>query len=134
MANKKTKPSNKPVVAMIDLLYMTPDEVSSKEIAELFQEDSGITIELWSEMNVLELVLKSNNSVDFEPLEASFKDPSDASFIKNRNIHTIFAITLCESDLESVIPYFERIVQTYSGFICADSADFNPVYAGSSKR
>lgn len=134
MADKKTNSNKKEVISYLDLLYMTPSEVTAKEIAALLQETAGITTELWEAMNVLEIELSNKNTVDFEPLEVSFKDPSDASFVKNRNIKTIFAINLCESDLNTVISYFEKIVDHFSGFLCADSTDFNPVYVGSSKK
>jgi hypothetical protein len=134
MANKNMNSKQKAVKNYIDLFYMTPSEVNAKDLAELLRGMPGITAELWEEMNVLELELSSQNSVDFEPVEVNFKDPSDASFVKNRNIKTIFAINLCEDDLKILIPYFEKMTDKYSGFVCADSADFNPVYAGSSKK
>lgn len=134
MANKKSSVGNKPEKVYIDLFYMTPLEVSAKDIAALLQENKDFQVELWEQMNILEMELLSGNSVDFEPVDANFKDPSDAAFLKNRGIRTIFAINLCEDDLNSLVPYFEGIVDKYSGFVCADSADFNPVYAGSSKK
>ncbi|MDD3172793.1 MAG: hypothetical protein PHF63_03905 [Herbinix sp.] len=134
MANKKNNSSNKPEKVFIDLLYMTSSEVSAKDIALLLQDTKEISVQLWEEMNVLELELANQNSVDFELLEATFKDPSDAAFIKNRNIKTIFSINLCKDDLDTVISYFEKIISTYSGFLCADSEDFTPVYAGTSKK
>jgi hypothetical protein len=133
MANNKVN-SNQAKVKKIDLLYMSPSEVTAKDIAVLLQNENGLTIELWEAMNVLELVLPNQNSIDFEPLEVSFKDPSDASFVKNRNIITIFAVNLCEEDLTIATACFEKIVDKFSGFLCADSEDFNPVYVGSSKK
>jgi hypothetical protein len=124
----------KPEKKYIDLLYMTPSEVSARDIAEVFGDGGEVTVQLWEEMNVLELELSNQNSIDFEPLGTSFKDPSDAAFVKNRGIKTIFAVNLCESDLKNAAPYFERLVGRFSGFMCADSEDFTPVYAGTSKR
>lgn len=112
---------------------MTPNEVCAKDIAESFQEDKGLIIELWEAMNVLQLELSNQNSIDFELIEASFRDPSDASFIKNRHIKTIFGITLCDIDLTSAIPYFEQLVDKFGGFVCTDSDNFNPFHAGSAK-
>jgi hypothetical protein len=134
MANKKNNSTHTTEKKYIDLFYMTPSEVSAKDIASLIQEEANIKVELWEAMNILELELSNQNSVDFEPMEVSFKAPSDVAFVKNRNIKTIFAITLCETDLNSIMPLFERIIEKHSGFLCADSEDFSPVYAGSSKR
>ncbi len=134
MSHKNKKASQLPVKKYLDLFYMSPMELSAREIAFLLKDSKELSIELWEEMNILEIELPNENSLDFEPLEASFQSPSDAAFIKNRNIKTIFAINLDEADLDTAIPYFDQIVQEYSGFFCADSDDFTPVYAGSAKR
>jgi hypothetical protein len=129
---KKGKVSDQKVVKnYLNLFYMTPNEVCAKDIAEFFQADKGLVIELWESMNVLELELSNQNSIDFEPVDASFRDPSDASFIKNRRIKTIFGIMLCDTDLSLAIPYFEQLVDKFGGFVCTDSDNFNPFYAGS---
>jgi hypothetical protein len=134
MADKNKGSKNIAEKKYIDLLYMTPTGVNAKDIAELFTAVKGITIQLWEEMNVLELELSNQNSIDFEPVDPDFKDPSDAAFVKNRGIKTIFALNLCEADLQTSIPLFEQITEKFSGFVCADTEDFKPVYAGSSKK
>lgn len=134
MSNKKNSSNQKEIQNYIDLLYMSPELITAKDIALLFESTDKLSIQLWEEMNVVELELPNQNSIDFEPLEISFKDPSDAAFVKNRNIKTIFAINMNEADLNSVIPYYEQLVDKFSGFVCADTADFAPVYAGSTKK
>lgn len=134
MAAKKKGLPAKISKKYIDLLYMTPKAIHAKDIADLFSDGNGPTVELWEEFNVLELVLPSQNSIDFEAIDPHFKDPSDLSFVKNRNIHTIFSINMCEEDLPDGIAYFDQLIDKFSGFVCADSEDFTPVYAGSSKR
>ena len=130
----KNKGNQKDFKQYIDLLYMTSSQVNARDIASLFEEEKEFTIQLWEDMNIVELELSNQNFVDFEPLAPDFKDPSDAAFIKNRNIKTIFAISLCDTDLPVVTPHFDKLVDRFSGFVCADSADFTPVYSGSSKR
>lgn len=120
----------KTIKRYVELFYMTPREVSAKDIAEIFRDMKGITVQLWEEMNVLELDLPGEGSMDFEPIEPSFSNPSDKAFIRDRNIRTIFAITLCEADLQSAVMYFKAIVEKHSGFVCSDTEDFQPVYAG----
>ncbi|MGB4660852.1 MAG: hypothetical protein WBI07_16905 [Mobilitalea sp.] len=132
MANKKINPQE--TKTFIDILYMTPSEIRAKDIAELLQNVEGVKVELWNEMNVLEIGLANDNSVDMEPLDIDFKDPSDISFIRNREIKTIFALTLNDDDLDAVETLFEKIVDKYSGFLCADTADFYPVYVGTTKK
>lgn len=134
MAGKNKKAASKAVKKYIDLLYMTPSEIKAKDIVTILQGETEIKTQLWEEMNVLELELANSNSMDLEPVEPDFKDPSDSAFVKNRNIKTIFAIQLCEEDLNTAVDVFEKIIAHYSGFLCADTIDFSPVYAGSSQR
>jgi len=114
----------------IDLLYMTPSTITAKDIADFLKDSEGIIIELWEAMNVLEIELSNGSSIDFEPLQTTFKDPSDAAYIKNRNIKTIFALQLCEDDFQIVTPYLESLAAQFSGFVCADSENFQPIYIG----
>jgi hypothetical protein len=134
MADKKKGFPAKDSKKFIDLLYMTPNVVHAKDISDLFTSGTGLTIELWEDFNVLELLLPNQNSIDFEAIDHNFKDPSDLSFVKNRSIQTIFAINMSEEDLPAMTEYFNQLVDKFSGFVCADSDDFTPVYAGSSKR
>ncbi|MBP1755776.1 MAG: hypothetical protein H6Q59_2174 [Firmicutes bacterium] len=134
MADKKKGFPVKATKKYIDLLYMTPQELTAKDISELFLTHHELTLELWAEVNVVEIELANHNSIDFEAIDIDFKSPSDAAFVKNRGIKTAYAINLCEDDLTVATPYFEELVTKYSGFVCADSEDFTPVYAGSSKR
>lgn len=135
MANKKQNhSSNKPVKHFLDLLYMTPTEVKAKDIADLFAENVKINVELWDDMNVIELLLSNESSVDLEPLDINFKDPSDTAFVRNRSIRTIFAVNCAEEDLEIVKQCFETIIDQFAGFLCADTPDFKPVYVGNSGK
>jgi len=134
MAKNNKKMIKKEIKNYIDLLYMTPSQINVKELATLLQENQGISVEVWEEMNVIEVELGNENSVDFELIDKDFKEPSDVSFVRNRNIQTIFAINMCEEDLDTVSEYFESIIAKFNGFLCADSEDFYPVYAGSSKK
>lgn len=125
------KPMEKPIMKYHELLYMTPVIVTAKEIASLLMDHKGIKLELWEEMNILEIELPSLNTVDIEPVEVNFLNSSDAAFVKNRGIRTIFAVTLKEDDLLSVKDCFHTIIERFSGFLCTDSEDFKPIHVGS---
>ena len=110
---------------------MTPSQIRAKDIATLLENTDGITVEVWNEMDVLELEFSNANTMDFESLDLSFSDPSDLTFIKNHKIQTIFAIQLLEEDFSYVKPILEKIVVEYRGFVCADTENFQPVLLGS---
>jgi hypothetical protein len=127
---------NKPAAtkSSLALLYMTPSKITARDIAALLNDMPNLAVELWEAMNVLEIELTNKNTVDFEPVDLPFPNPSDAAFAKNCNISTVFAVLLSKEDLGTMKPCFEQLISQYSGFLCADSDDFTPVYAGSTKR
>lgn len=131
MANNKKSAKDKKIVKQyMELLYMTPKEITAKDIAEVLKENEGAVVELWESMNVVEMEIPDGGTADFEPMKAEFKDPSDMAFVKNREIQTIFAVTVCEDDFEEISLYLKDVVEQLGGFICADSEDFKPFYVG----
>jgi hypothetical protein len=125
--NIRSKTELKPITKNMDLLYMTTAEIRAKDMANLFQENEKCKVELWDEMNVLELELPNTNYVDFESLEVNF---SDLALLENMNIQTAFAIRLKEEDYSTALLYFKQIQEAFGGFICADTEDFSPIYVG----
>ena len=123
----KTDHRTKKEVSITEWFYMTPENVSARMIADILKVNGFMEIELWEEMNILQLELPEQKTIDFEPVGYSFKDPSDAAFIKNRNIETIFAVTLEEETFEYFKPVLKIIFNEWSGFLCADSEDFKPI-------
>ncbi len=111
-----------------DWFYMTPSDTNAKMIYDLIKSKGFTEVELWEEMNVLQIELPGKKIIDFEPVVNQFKDPSDAAFIKNRNINTIFAITMDEETVEQFKAVFKIILEVWDGFLCADSTDFKPIY------
>ena len=118
---------NKKVI-ITDWYYMTPFEVNAKMIADRLKIKGISEVELWETMNILQIELADKRTVDFEPLGYSFKDPSDAAFIRNRNIKTIFTVTLEEGTVDLFKPVLKILLEEWNGFLCADSADFKPIY------
>ncbi len=132
--NRKTKPNtqagkeNNKEKIITDWFYMTPGEVTAKMIYELIKLKGFAEAELWEEMNVLQLELPDKKTVDFDPANIQFKTPSDAAFVRNRNIKTIFAVTVEEGAFEPFQPVLKIMLAEWEGFLCADSDDFKPIY------
>lgn len=111
-----------------DWFYMTPKEVTAKMISNLLQTQSNVVVDLWEEMNILQLELPSKISVDFEPIIINFRDPADAEFVENRDIKTIFEVTMEEAVLQEMKELLRIIINEWDGFLCADSDDFQPIF------
>ncbi len=114
--------------SITDWFYMTQGDINAKMISDLLKSKGFTEIELWEEMNILQIELSGNRTVDFEPLAYAFKDSSDAAFVKNRSIKTIFTVTVEEGAFDSFKPYLKILLEEGGGFLCADSEDFKPVY------
>jgi hypothetical protein len=112
-----------------DYFYMSPNQITAKMMDERIQVQDGIQVDLWEEMNILQIEFPNKLTVDFEPMSNEFKDSSDAAFIKNRNIKTVFAVTIDAGAFPLVKPLLKKIITEFDGFLCADSVDFKPLYA-----
>jgi len=115
-------------IVITDWFFMTPSEVTAKMISDLVKLQSNVQVDLWEEMNILQLEMSNKTTVDFEPTDINFKDPSDISFIKNRNIRTIFTVTIEDGALEELKVILKLFIAEWDGFLCADSDDFKPQY------
>jgi hypothetical protein len=114
----------------MDLFYMTPNSITAADISLVFDNQEGIRIELWKEMNILELELISGGSIDFEPINLPFSNSHDEAFTKNRGIKTVFSIQVEEGDFLKAKSLFELMIEKYSGFICSDTENFQPLIVG----
>jgi hypothetical protein len=132
-SEKKTEPATKAAQKNIsqsitDWYYMTPKEVTARMIFDLIKQKNHVQADLWEEMNILQLELSNKKTVDFEPVIINFKDPSDEAFVKNRNIKTIFEVTMEEEIFHEMKTVLKLIFQEWGGFLCADTDDFKPIY------
>lgn len=125
---KKENPNKPEINIDLDLFYMTPTIIMAKEIYVFLQQEASITVDLWEDMNILQVELANKKTIDFEFIKPEFKDPSDQSFIQNRGVKAIYAITMEQEDFQEMKKIFAKVIQKFGGFICTDSEDFKPQY------
>ena len=127
-SKKKIEEGTKKKSLQTDWFFMTPHEVHAKDIAQHLKTETNVLIELWEEMNILQIELPNKVTVDFEPMEG-FDDPSDLEFIRNRNIKTIFAVYISSGVIEGeLLIIIKGICSRWNGILCADTNDFQPVF------
>ncbi len=128
--NKPKNPNNSKTEIITDWFYMTPSEINAKSIAQLIEAECHTPVDLWEEMNILQIELSNKVIVDFEPMSIDFKDELDMAFINNRNIKTIFAVYIASGILEDELKSILKVMfNQWNGFLCADSQDFKPIYS-----
>lgn len=128
MAKKKKEKIFTEKKKVMELLYMTTSEIKAVNIKEAVGQLGDITVEIWEDLNVVQLVLHNTDTVDFEPMELDFNEDSDKAFVKNRDIKTIFYVTVDEEDFDQIKSVFRGIIEKLGGFFCTDSNDFRPIY------
>lgn len=124
MANKNNQ-KNKINKAPLFLFYMAQGDVNLSNIYQVLREEKW-SLEYWKEMQVLEIILTSNNTLDLEEVDSSSWSDSDLEFQKRWQIKRVFSVTGCQEDLSEVKDCFEKIMKSLGGFLCSDSDDFQP--------
>lgn len=128
--NKSKNSNNSKSKIITDWFYMTPSEINAKSIAQLIEAECHTPVDLWEEMNILQIELSNKETVDFESMSIDFNDESDIAFIKNRNIKTIFAVYIASGTLDDELKSILKVMfNQWNGFLCADSQDFKPIFS-----
>lgn len=109
------------------LIYMSPQDITARDIHDYFVKKGIQEVHLWEELNILQLELVNQNTVEFEPLQP-FKDQKDLEFLEKENIKTLFALTIEESDFKEMKDHMIGLLEELEGFIVTDSEDFSPIY------
>jgi len=127
--NKKGNLNDSNKMAITDWFYMTPSEIDAKSIAQLMEAECKASVELWEGLNILQIELSNQVTIDFEPMTLNFKDSSDMEFINSQKVRTIFAVYITSGILEDEFKNILKVIlNRWDGFLCADSQDFQPVY------
>ena len=113
----------------VEMFLMLVKEVDAKNIIDALKEKGLAGLDVWESMNVFNIEVREGDGIDFEAIDIqdTFVDSSDLSFIKNREIHTIFSFSATENQIEALKPYMKEITDLFGGFACSDSEDFQPM-------
>lgn len=127
MLNKKNNSSVKSDSITGDWFFMSSKEVNVRMIYDAIKEPTTISMEIWEDLNILEIELSEKESIDFEPLKPYFKDEVGDAFLKEHQVQTLFMVTFPPEHYEKVAELMRLILSKCEGFFCADSEDFTPI-------
>ena len=116
---KKTK--------ILEYYYMTPEQTDAKELTTLIKSVDEEKIDVWPELNLMEVVL-DRDSLIFQDGRECFVDPLDLEFLEERKIQSIYVVSYEESDALKAKKVIKEILEAKGGFICSDTEDFEPMY------
>ena len=107
-------------------LYLAEDEITPAQIYGLFAEEKSWKAEYWEEAEVVEIELPEAGSVDMENLGGASEDEAMEAYMKDRSLHTAYAVTIRPDDFEEAEKVMEYISSHLGGYFCGDTDDFQP--------
>ncbi len=111
----------------LELLYMAQEAVSIKDLEKtLF--DKLEEIHVWPEIGIMELNMPSGIIADVETLTEYMEEEEDLKFMKEKQIQSVYALTVAEEGLNELMDYVKIWIKEYGGLLCSDSDDFTPIY------
>ncbi len=128
--NKKAQKIQKAQVKKAEIreyYYMIPADTSVKELASQLTCVNEDQIELWLELDLMEIVL-TKDSLLFQNAREVFEDPEDLAFISSHDIQTIYEISYDAEDEAAVRNVFTELLDRAGGMLCSDTEDFSPIY------
>lgn len=111
----------------LEYYYMIPAKTDVKKLSSCIKAVSDKQIEIWREINLMEVVLTSDSLI-FEDAKNCFIDPLDLAFLKEHQIETIYQVSFEQNDAKKVVEIFKELMQAQGGFLASDSEDFTPIF------
>lgn len=105
-------------------LYLAEEALELRRIYELFTEELPWVAEYWEEAGVLEIAIPEAGSVDIEELIEL--DEYLEAYMEERDLKTVFAVTLMPEHYEKAKSVMEKIMDGVGGYFCGDTDDFKP--------
>ena len=106
-------------------LYMIPEKVTAKELADKLDFMEKETVEVWTEVNLLELTLE-NGTITFEDMMEDLNGAADLALLEKLNVKQVYACDYEASDAENVQKIMKCLIETVGGFMGSDTEDFEP--------
>lgn len=114
-----------PVKEYRSFLYMIPEKVTAKELADKLDFMTKETVEVWTEVNLLELTLQSG-TLTFEDMMEDLSGAEDVALLEKLEVKQVYACDYEASDAETVQKIMKCLIEAVGGFMASDTEDFEP--------
>ena len=107
-------------------LYLLPEKHMAEELAQVLT-DMGFDkkkVEIWKEINLLELTLK-NGSVYVEDFEESLRK-EDEDTLSGLGMQQVYSVTYPAEEAKSVREIMQKWMASFGGKLGSDTEDFAP--------
>lgn len=123
----KTPAAPKKKKKILEYYYMTPEQTNAKELTTLIKSVDEEKVDVWPELNLMEVVLDSDSLI-FQDGRECFVDPLDLEFLEANKIQSVYVVSYEEGDSVKAKKVIKEILKAKGGFICSDTEDFQPMY------
>lgn len=107
-------------------LYLAEETLELRKVYEIFTEELPWVAEYWEDAGVLEIAMLEAGSVDVEELIEL--DEYLEEYMAERQLKTVFAVTLMPEHYEKAKAVMEKIMESIGGYFCGDTDDFKPEF------
>lgn len=121
---KKAKPMQQERI-FCSALYMMPAAATAKQLAEALDFLPREAVEIWTEVNLLEITL-DNGTLTFEDMMEQLESKEDVQLLKKLQVSQVYACDYEASDREAVCKIMETLIEKYGGFLASNTEDFEP--------
>lgn len=105
-------------------LYLLTELVSAGELSAVLDFIDKDAIEVWTDVNVLEITTK-NGTVTFEDLMSSLRK-DDKELLEKMSVKQVYACDYQDLDQRTVRDIMQKLTASFAGKIASDTEDFQP--------
>ena len=104
--------------------YMLPGQETVGEFVKVLEFISPDSVEIWTELNLLELTLE-NGTLTFEDM-MSVMEKEDQALLQELKVNQVYACDYEASDRKMVQKIIKCLTDSFGGFYASDTEDFKP--------
>jgi len=127
---KKAKVKEETVDTSLDVFLILKQKVNVIEIQDLINDNfKEINTEIWPDLNIMELQLSSENTMDWiEVSESDVFDEDDKKLIGSYGAKSVYCITVEADDTNVLVNIVKLLLEKYDGVLGNDTDDFKPIF------
>lgn len=106
---------------------MHPGSCDVQSIKAAFTLPGGPDVEVWPELEVVELTWEDGSFWDFQALPCDLEDEASNAFLAEHGIQTLYWLTVEPVCDEAGLARLREAAPRLGCMICADTRDFTPI-------
>ncbi|MFI3237093.1 MAG: hypothetical protein R3Y47_03570 [Lachnospiraceae bacterium] len=129
--NNKIKTKTKVVETAVkgteeEVFFMLPREVVVKELAGYVKCVDEDKVEIWNEMDLMEVVLE-HDSLIFENMMDTFDTDEDLALLEKLQVKKVYSVLYNSLDIDQVKAVLAELHEEVNGFLASDTEDLEPM-------